>query len=92
MRSAGDFSQGPPAPIVLPPRPASNAERAATVAAARAWGSAEEDAVAQGTGCFHDRNAVRQALAEARGDTDQARGILGFAFWCLGRFLQCMQR
>ena len=72
MRAAGDFSPGPPQPVMAAARQATSTEQAAAAAAARAWGRAEEDAVALGTGCFDDREAVQLALKDARGSIDQA--------------------
>jgi hypothetical protein len=48
-------------------RALTNEERAA----ARRWGPAEEEQVMHGTGCYNDLEAVRQALHDATGDTDQ---------------------
>lgn len=67
VRAADDPGTGPPAPISLALRPPAGMDRAA----ARSWGVAEEEAVAQGTGRYDDREAVRRALADARGDPDQ---------------------
>ena len=85
VRAASDFSPGPPQTIVLSARRATDAERSAGVAAARAWGRAEEDAVALGTGCFDDREAVQSALEDAHGSVDQVRGAPGVLAMC------CMQ-
>ena len=74
MRRADDAGAGPPAPVALTRRAAKTG--AATAEGTPQWDAAAEEAVAAGTGCFHDRGAVRRALVDSRGDPDQARSTI----------------
>jgi hypothetical protein len=92
VRRADDVGDGAPAPIALGTAPAAPGS-GATAAAAASAGAREEERVAQEAGCFHDRAAVRAALAAAGGRVAQARTLrveVGCAAYpCLdSRFLE----
>ncbi len=73
MRRADDAGDSAPAPIALGAAlaaPGSGAAAAAAGASAR-----DEERVAQEAGCFHDRAAVRAALAAAGGRVAEARTL-----------------
>ena len=70
VRMASDTGSGPPRPITLRERPASAAD-------CSSFGPEEIELAMQGTGCYHDRDAVQRALQDAKGNPDEVcSGVL----------------
>ena len=79
VRRTDDTGSGPPLPVALATAPGAGGPAEGTPQAHGGWDPRAEEAVAAGTGCYHDRDAVRRALADARGDPDQARAARGWS-------------